>query len=331
MNNKRILICAPRGGLNDTFCQIEKSWSYAERWGRRLYIEPEGSGLFGFLWEVFEEQTISNSKNTRIIIQGREDAFAYAKQGTLKQDVLKRYYDASFDHEAIIDYNPTANAFIPVDARDGLTFDFFRDHQEDILLHLAFGGGEESRGVVNRLRLCAEVSAYVQSRLAHLPGDYIALHVRCTDRASYYQRFIAGLKPSLEGQNVLICSDNQAVIEYARRSLTGCVLFDTGVKRSDSRSSIHEAMADPRVDRELRYAALLDVITDLVALGGGSQVHVAPTFTEYGTRPLKVLRNRVKRTLGLTPTSPSGFSRLAQYLSDNKDVLERFVGNGVAE
>jgi hypothetical protein len=57
------LLCRPHGGLNDTFCQIEKCWRYAEKFGRTLIIDTRKSCLFGEFSDFF------TPANTRIKVE----------------------------------------------------------------------------------------------------------------------------------------------------------------------------------------------------------------------------------------------------------------------
>ena len=50
----RVLLCRPRGGLNDNLCQVEMCWRYAERHDRVLVVDGKRSSLYSEFSEFFE-------------------------------------------------------------------------------------------------------------------------------------------------------------------------------------------------------------------------------------------------------------------------------------
>jgi len=41
MDDKRLLLCRPQGGLNDMLCQIEKACCYADAYDRTVIVETD--------------------------------------------------------------------------------------------------------------------------------------------------------------------------------------------------------------------------------------------------------------------------------------------------
>ncbi|MEN0000497.1 MAG: hypothetical protein AAF940_06395 [Pseudomonadota bacterium] len=322
---QKYLICMPRGGFNDTLCQIEKCWAYAERWNRKLYIDPELSGLFGFLWDLFEEQPIKTPNRKNLLVKERSEVLDIAPEGTLLRELLLAHHAHSTKEFANDDTGRHQKSQREYWQRQ--SFDFFKDHDDQFLLHMSYGGGTESRGFINRVRLRDDVAELIEARLAQLPEDYVSVHVRCTDMKSNYKHFIASLKESLTGKNALVCSDNQLVVDYAKSALTGTQVHTTESERSKTGKAIHGEMRRIGVGKSTRYGAMLDLITDLVALGGGAEIHVAPTYPHLRGNTLSKAVKKARRAIGFDRTvHVSGFSELAQYLTENKDVLARFMG-----
>ncbi|MCP5000226.1 MAG: hypothetical protein GY933_16185 [Hyphomicrobiales bacterium] len=57
---KKYLLCRPKGGLNDTLCQIERCWQYAEQHHRTLIVDTTRSCFAGEFSNFFEPTEASD-------------------------------------------------------------------------------------------------------------------------------------------------------------------------------------------------------------------------------------------------------------------------------
>ncbi|MEM1427888.1 MAG: hypothetical protein AAGG09_00365 [Pseudomonadota bacterium] len=323
----RLLICVPRGGLNDTLCQIGKCWTYAERWNRKLFIDPALGGLFGFLWDVFEEQPYTAAFRDSVIVRDRAAAMALADGRPIRPACLAPYYGKSARNARYAEFDSEQFRFVHIGTREPTSFDLHRNYPEDVLVHHDCGGGTESVGVLHRIRLKPEIRDEVLARMTHLPKQYVSVHVRSTDLTSDYKRFFELFKDQLADRNVLVCSDNQAVIDHAQAVLTSSAVYTNETRRSTTGEEIHHAHKWDTSDEARRRAALIELLTDLLALGRGTDILVAPTFGPLMGSRRQRLKMKIERALRLeVPASNSGFSELARYLCANKDVLDLFAG-----
>lgn len=331
----RYLICAPRGGLNDNFCQIEQCWAYAERWNRKLYIDTAHSSLHGSMWEFFEEQPYQAEFAESVILHDADGAFWRSHSSTVRPAILSQTVWAGHDLGTKAKYMDVTGKrfgyFGHVETGERLSFDFHRDHPEDVLVHVSAGGGTASFALVNRIRIRTSVRDEILSRLSHLPQDYVSLHIRCTDMTSDYKAFLRARKDRLAGRDVLVCSDNQAVVDFATHCLSSSTVLSTASRRSRDGRRLHDLSKDD-VDKDDNIAATLDALTDLVALARGVEIDVAQTFHAIkGSMKHRLKRNAMRALRWEKPTHQSGFSRLAQYLCSDKDVLGRFLNLHDAE
>ena len=121
------LLCRPHGGLNDTFCQIEKCWRYAEKFGRTLIIDTRKSCLFGEFSDFFTPvnaciKVETNTNNIDIAINSLScyPPLINGPQINELLEVNRTIY--SKEHGNLVDR--VSGAF--------LTFDFEKDYSESI-------------------------------------------------------------------------------------------------------------------------------------------------------------------------------------------------------
>jgi hypothetical protein len=73
LKSKKIVVCKPAGGINDSLCMIEGAWVFAESNGLPLVIDASKSSVPGPLDAVFNFKTIRP-----LILTTREDAADFA-------------------------------------------------------------------------------------------------------------------------------------------------------------------------------------------------------------------------------------------------------------
>jgi hypothetical protein len=288
---QRFVLCRPRGGLNDTLCQIEKCWRYAEFHDRRLVIDTRRSSLFGEFSDFFmpksgneEYFTLRSFDLARL---NQLDCMPAALRGRLES------YTAAFKgHGKYIDTESSA----------GLTFDFARSWNESVLVHEQCGGGQLSFDLLRRVTLSPAAREFVVSATDHLAPGYAAVHVRNTDYKTSYKGLLGSIAPNLSGRSILICSDDPEVFVAARSIFKNSEVLTVDSPLALGGKPLHRYRS--HVSNDQRSAAAYSSIADLVALGKATDLY----FTD------------------VTKGYPSGFSRLAEFLCNNQDVIADLMG-----
>lgn len=292
------VLCRPLGGLNDTLCQIEKSWSYAERFDRWLVIDTRESGLHDDFSEYFRPRDAAadvvfglSSRPERRIAQlsplppGLTDAILDMPPET--------FYDPA---DSVADRRPAK-----------LVFDLRKPHRDRVLVRQHAGGGDDSFRLLDKITFTETVRRAIMERLAHLEGEYSAVHVRNTDYQTDYRGFFSKLRSRVAGGQLLVCSDDAAVIAFAKRYFDSTEILQASPIPDSGGAPLHvkSTFASP----ELRRENNLSLLTDLIALGRAKRLYIT------------------RHSRGQT----SGYSRLARHLSDNRYVINGLLGVSLYE
>lgn len=284
----RALLCRPRGGLNDTLCQIERCFSYATQYGRVLIIDASRSFFHGRFSEYFRFRMPAGH-----VLLDLEDDVSREIDGSvcLPQQLGGRL--GSY----VSDWAGSLGKFIDRQTGVPITFDFGADHAEPVLVHEQCGGGTRSFDMIQRLTLSLAMRDIVRERLAALGRDYFAVHVRNTDLKTDYSAIFADIAPELAGHPLLICSDDASVIAYGRQFFRSTPVLVASDIPDTSGRPLHERYTFP--EEEKRRQAVGDALVDLFALAFARRLFLSRTE-----------ENRF-----------SGFSRLAHHLHGNREIL----------
>lgn len=281
------LLCRPHGGLNDTFCQIEKCWRYAEKFGRTLIVDTRKSCLFGEFSDFFTpvEAFIKVKFNTTEIDFAINLLDCYPPQLNGMLDIYKPIY--SKEHRNFIDKE--LGAF--------LTFDFEKDYSESILIHEQCGGGSLSFALLERITISESIRSIILDRIARLDKDYVAIHVRNTDYQTNYESLFNKIYPAVAGKSVLICSDDAEVIAKAKSFFNASTVLNSSEIPHTNQKPLHDKLT--MKSDEDRKASATSSIVDLCALGLSGKLYF----------------------MNVTADHPSGFSGLAKHLNENKYLI----------
>lgn len=301
MTNKKIVLCIPHGGLNDTLCQIEFCRQYAIKFDRTLYLDTRKSGLLGDFSIFFK---MLDSVGIQHISCSSDIDFAQLNKLSAFPSVLDGRLD-SYDSY----YSPTIRKIVERISDTPVTFNMDSEYVEDVLVHQQPGGGSKSFALLSHLTLSAPIKEEIRNRLAVLPEKYCAVHVRNTDYKSDYISFFEDIKETVSGTNLLICSDDAEVIAYAKNYFFNSKVFSITTTTLRDQKPLHRASAYK--DDNMRILATLNALTDLIALAKSETLH----FPKIGK-----LSASGESTLGT-----SGFSRLAEYLFLNKNLINSLM------
>lgn len=291
----KFLLCRAYCGMGDTFNQIEKCWRYAEANDRVLVIDTRDSGLLGDFSDYFRSRT-----NQPAVYFNPDDALRAFP------DVLSRWYCQSTlkpraDRPLGVCQSITSK---PTATRVQTSFNFNKVHEEQVILHESGGGGSISFHLLDRVILASGFREEVLQRLAQLPAEYFAVHIRNTDYQTDYKSLFNRIRQRLSGQNVLVCSDDANVICYAKEFFGKSRVFQSSVIPETHGMPLHAPSTF--TDANSRHTATANAIVDLLALGRAKHVFI--------TRHAK----------GQT----SGYSKLARHLCDNKYIIDQVLSLG---
>ena len=260
----KYLLVRPRGGLNDNLTQLQKAWQYAEKFGRTLIIDTEGSlgfnCAFSKVFDVVHSQCPVECSSTIDLenLFSRFRVLPHALQG-LTPDYLD-FHDSALEN------------FVHADSGSKLSFDFRQDHPEELIVHQQCGGGVNGFAGLARLRFGEEIRSSVINQLKPLAGkSYLALHIRHSDyRTDYKAFFDSAAETILSYQHCLLCTDSKEVSDYARSRFGSERILQFGVLPETGGTPLH--LYAMRLGHEGRKALLFNQFADLLGLALGEKM-----------------------------------------------------------
>ncbi|MEP2943055.1 MAG: hypothetical protein ABJL18_07920 [Hyphomicrobiales bacterium] len=276
--------------MNDLLCQIEPCWRYCIDYNRKLIIDSSASGLLDDFFNYFEP---------------RDNEIIYARPEWLKKIILflssrrmsKKYYIDLWaklcSTVRSITLSPDQRSLDSNYLSKRETFNMEVPHEKKILIHHMAGGGDKSIQCLERLKFTKKVSDEIINRLSKIEKSYSAVHIRNTDYQTDYVPFFEDIAPKVKGKNLLICSDDHACIEYAKKYFVDSRIMITSTIPDTDGKPLH---SNKNLDR---YQTNLDALVDLVALSLSDELHVC---------------SHVKGEL-------SGYSMLAMNLNTQKELV----------
>jgi hypothetical protein len=294
---KKFLLCRPCGGLNDTLCQIEYCWQYAEKTNRHLIIDTLKSGVMANFSEFF----LPLHENDAVRV-------SFETSGQLLE-TLNLCSCAPVEIQNRIDtyqikYVPGELFLRDAETSARLGFDFDKDYEESLLVHHNAGGGNSSHKAIQRIRFNEKTAKKIGERLASIGTDYDTVHVRNTDYTCDYKAFFETIYTKVCNRKLLVCSDDDRVVQFARAYFNQSAVLSL----SSSTSAIGKPLHHPTnygTDEE-RCEATVRSLVDMVALAYSENLYVTTVTSPDGK----------------TPGIRSGFSNLCVFLNKNKSILD---------
>ena len=182
--------------------------------------------------------------------------------------------------------------------RKKVYFDLQLPHKEKILIRRVGKGGEISVECLRRLKFTPRVSEEILNRLKKVEKSYSAVHVRNTDLQTDYAAFFSDIAHKVEGENLLICSDDYACINYAKEFFKTSNVFTVSDIPDIGGIRLH---ANLDLDR---YKTNLDTLADLIALALCDELFIC--------------NHKMNRL--------SGYSMLARNLNSQKEIVWELLG-----
>ncbi len=297
----KYLLCRPKGGLNDTLCQIEKCWKYCEKNNRLLIIDTTKSGIFinfsdlfkpknnlQFIFEI--NQSLINELN-KLNCQIKElegNIDNYTSEYLKNENYILKKVGTEIKSECI-----------------KLSFNFKKNYDEDLLIHEQCGGGVESLDLLKKLKLSDNMRSLFKKN--EIEGDYKSIHVRNTDYKTDYRVLLENLKETLKDEKVLVCSDDYVVIEESIKVLNkSTIITKTSNNFSKSGIPLHSTYSNYTIEEKREITQ--NSIIDLLLLAKSKKIHYS-ILSGYNFYKI------------------SGFTKLALILNEKNDILEDLLGD----
>lgn len=315
----RVLLCRPRGGLNDTLCRIELCWRYADLFGRHLIIDTTHSALFGPFDDFFEVTDRSVEVSPRLTPSLMEMLNQMRCRPAALEGILHQYEVHHIGSTGMVEKTSGQPSWFG----NLRKMDFESDYDEPLLVYDNCGGGLESLEFLKKIRMNEHLRNQIQTANASLASPYCAVHVRNTDYRSSYKKFFRKIKRSIGDRRVLVCSDDPAVIDYAQSIFLEKVIFFERNTRSKLRSgALHHRGSFDNADAKKQAA--VDALIDLCALSNAQHLFICSVdkcvlYKDIDGEQRKVVDSTCAGTL-------SGFSQLARLLCLNKETLRTMMG-----
>lgn len=276
----KYVLCVPRGGLNDTLCQIQRCWEYCERFKRTLLIDTKKSGIFLEFSNFFIDK-----KNTNFRFEVPSDLICFLN----KMDCQISEVDGKID-TYLTEYK--FGNYVLENTDINLSFDFHKEYSQSLLIHEQCGGGILSLNLLSNLGLSNKVSQRLQNYL--IDGDYDSIHVRNTDYKTDYWKLFYRIKPEICHKKVLVCSDDINVIQCSKLffSDSEIIVGTSNIFAMDGRP-LHRQINE-YTDDEKRLLSE-NAIIDLILIAKSKKIHYSKLLDfNYlsGFTTLAVLLNR---------------------------------------
>ena len=207
--NRPIVMCVPRGGLNDMLCQIHHCRQYARAHGRVLIVNSTKSGMRDAFSNYFETwlpdpMLCLNAKSTSWAKPGNKDCFPLELCGRAYS------YTSAFSKQLNFYDEKTGTP---------LRFNTSQAYSQKPLIHEQCGGGSDGWKALENLRLTSDIRSKVLSKLQNLPTSYISVHIRHSDVTTNYVKFFDLISADIRDSIVLVCSDSYQVLSHAKKVL----------------------------------------------------------------------------------------------------------------
>ena len=296
----KYLLCRTRSGLNDTLCQIEKSWLYATRTSRHLVIDTRQSGLMADFGDFFipinpDDMFRVNFSLSNELVNQLNSCSAFPVEIQKKIDTYR------------IKWVPGERFYRDATTSAILSFDFEKQYEEELLVSEDVGGGNASHNAIRRVVFTNHIAEAISERIATLGESYDAIHIRNTDYLTDFESFFKNIYEQVANRRVLVCSDDARVIDFARNFFRESEILTLPTGTNPVGKPLHYRSTYSS-DQERREATVRSLV-DLVALAGSAKLHTTTVNSQSG------------QPLGIR----SGFSNLCIFLNQNKSIIDNLL------
>lgn len=280
---KKYVLCRPRGGLNDTLCQISRCYEYCKRYERILLIDTHYGNFinapFEDIFTFSDSDVIGDEQQIRNVLS---DASLSVCPKELKCNFYNcdRPYRDNNNDIAVKIKSGTDTVGI---ARVSGYLNSVRT--EDIIIDCTDGGGKLSFKILCMLTLHKSIIDYIVDKYNMIKKPYVSIHIRNTDYKMDYVSFYNNNKNNMIGKNIFLATDSTDVKTYF---LAQDILFFNFAHLNNNNKPLHN-VNNPH--------ATIDTMCDLILLALGDEF--------------------------ILPPKRHGFTNLAYYLFQNKNIAHK--------
>ncbi len=252
-SNKRYLLSRPKGGINDALVQLEKTYRYAERYGRTLIVDLSRSGLQCNFDDLFVSRANINC-----------EVISWSDELGVELEEVASVHPTALTHRISTyrtEWNRNAEKFCDVQFGIPIEFDFEADYPDQLLVYEQGGGAMTALCVLRRVSLTTSIANAVARRLLPIGQDYDAIHVRHSDYRTDFRQLFLRAKAVFRGRRLLLCSDSREVKEVAATYFDGSVNLLSIAETPDTNGAPLHYAKD--IDRQ---AANIDLLSEVIAM-----------------------------------------------------------------
>lgn len=310
--DERVLLCRPYNGFNDTLCQIEICYRYARRFGRTLLIEFAQDSLMEVVFEHLEFLPGEVSVEVGISKERRSQIRQMATFPPEAADQIEAFRALGGIRRTLDPSDERGTALT------GLRFSYSRNYAEPLLVHQSRVGGELSFSALRRMRLKTKSWGPILAAVPRLPHTYDAMHIRATDLSSDPRALLELWRKKEDGTPLLLCSDNNLVLEEARLVLPDGILVTFPPNADSLGLPLHRLreVSNPSLAKQ----SATRLLAEFIAMAHSRRffygfVDVSRPFYASGFRgPVAVSQ----------PFYASGFSRLVAHANAHRNKIALF-------
>jgi len=304
---ERYLLCIPRNGISDNFRLISKCLKYAKRYDRMLIIDS----IKGGLKNEFSNYFCLKHDNAQIKLSLTNEQLSELNKVSCRPPEMAGHVD-KIQLKGITQ----ENKYVIVDGNRNciLSFDFSLDHSEELLIDAWYGEGIRDFDSLNEFKLIKLVQEHIANALQKLPKEYVALHIRNTDKKVDYRPFMSSIMKEIDLPDVLVCSDNAETIEDMRTILPGKNVHTVTVLPKVNGEPIHNHGTIQKYGLD-QHSLNLNMLTDLFALSGATKLLFPRETVEIRSDGV------VAKKMWM-----SGFSELALFIKNKPNLRSQLLG-----
>jgi hypothetical protein len=284
----KYLVCYPKGGIADILYVTEKCLEYCIKYNRMLIIHNVYSWIEGELTKYisFEHPNIIKG-NIIEKLRELEKLSIYPNKVKNLENLKSRYIDQNVERGYHIIIDHATNVY----GNTKLTLDY----EEDVVVYCNCGAGL-CKNIVNHIKMNKIVLDTYNERILKLPSEYISLHIRNTDRqTNNLDGFLNNINTKIMNNCVFLASDNKKTIDYIK-DIYGTKIHSFANITDNNGKNMHNNYNKGLITNE---ELVIDCLVDLLMLSSGKEIYYS--------------------------CPQSNYSKLAQYLCNNKTILEKML------
>ena len=332
---KYLYVNAKFSGFDDLIIRILIFVYYAHTHGRVVMIDTDHrtgcDSLNNNLANYFEVR--KDSKFSHILILKKDEKIISSLNNcTVFPEAAKQNGKINLDFKSLREeFNKTI--FDGHVINNGFVFDTEEEYDQQLLVHDCTyfssekryyltkkynqsghiaGGWENCYELLHHLRFKKNIASIITSKIKSLglnKGGHVALHIRCADMQIDYKSYCKSIYDQVKNKKLVISSDNNDCLEYAKNYFKESQVILTGSKGPHNSRSLHQSKKKAELQNKLKKINV-EMFTDLMIMGLAEKVYFPHTI------PLQNKTNSI---------TCSDFSKLAKYLSENKSIVHNLL------